>query len=33
LPAGWEAAIDDQDLDADQLVRRLIGIEGGPSDE
>jgi hypothetical protein len=33
LPAGWEAAVDDQDLDTDHLVRRLIGLEGGPSDE
>jgi hypothetical protein len=24
LPAGWEAAVDDQDLDTDHLVRRLI---------
>jgi hypothetical protein len=31
LPAGWEAAIDDQELDTDLLVRRLIGIEGGTS--
>jgi hypothetical protein len=33
LPAGWEAVVDDQELDTDQLVRCLIEIEEGPSDE
>jgi hypothetical protein len=27
LPAGWEAAVDDQELDTDHLVHRLIGLE------
>jgi hypothetical protein len=33
LPEGWEAVIDDPDLDTDDLVQRLIGFEVGPSDE
>ncbi len=33
LPEGWEAAVDNQDLDTDHLVRRLIGLEGLGSDE
>jgi hypothetical protein len=33
LPAGWEAAVDNQELGTDDLVRRLIGLEGEASHE
>ena len=31
LPAGWEAAVDDETLDADALVTKLIELEVGTS--